>query len=81
MIPELKSFAIDTLSKIKTNNEVLNIKGDFSHERQKELSVIILKLIGFDFSYGRLDISEHPTTLANSLKIFVLLQLSIKMIF
>lgn len=68
MIPELKSFAIDTLSKIKTNNEVLNIKGDFSHERQKELSVIILKLIGFDFSYGRLDISEHPTTLANSPK-------------
>lgn len=69
LIPDLKDFAMETLKKIEAlpkEKPKEKKKKEFSFEKQKELSERILKMIGFDFKYGRVDISEHPTTLANS---------------
>lgn len=66
LIPDMKRFAIETLEKIKNSEEKEKIEAEFSLEKQKKLSENILKIIGFDFNYGRLDVSEHPTVLANS---------------
>ena len=66
LIPDLKKFAIETLEKIKNLDEKEKVEQEFSLEKQRKLSENILKIIGFDFNYGRLDVSEHPTVLANS---------------
>ena len=62
----MKKFAIETLEKIKNLDEKEKVEQEFSLEKQRKLSENILKIIGFDFNYGRLDVSEHPTVLANS---------------
>lgn len=66
LIPDLKKFAMETLKRIDLPKENKKQRKEFSFEKQKELSEKLLKIIGFDFQYGRVDISEHPTTLANS---------------
>ncbi|ERK28806.1 carboxypeptidase M32 [Clostridium intestinale] len=47
-------------SKITINSDLLN--SSYDKERQKELSLYALKLIGFDMEAGRLDESTHPFT-------------------
>lgn len=66
LIPDLKKFTMETLKRIDSPIKVKKPDREFPFEKQEELSREILKTIGFDFQYGRLDISEHPTTLANS---------------
>ncbi len=36
------------------------IEGKYPIERQQALGIEVMKLIGFDFNHGRLDISHHP---------------------
>jgi carboxypeptidase Taq len=38
----------------------LAINGNFPVDMQKELGLEIMKLLGFDFNHGRLDVSNHP---------------------
>jgi carboxypeptidase Taq len=38
------------------------LQGHFSEERQEELSLEALSVIGYDFTHGRLDVTEHPFT-------------------
>lgn len=69
MIAELRDFIIGLLSKIeKGENEIKEdyFYGEFSFDKQRDISEDILKIIGFDFKAGRLDVSTHPTTLASS---------------
>lgn len=69
MFAELKEFTIDMLNSIrKSENKVDNslFNGFFPKEKQREMSVDILKRTGFDFDAGRLDEGTHPTILVNS---------------
>lgn len=38
------------------------LRGHFPKDRQEELSLEALKAIGYDFTHGRLDVTEHPFT-------------------
>ena len=38
------------------------LRGHFPKGRQEELSLEALKAIGYDFTHGRLDVTEHPFT-------------------
>lgn len=38
----------------------LPLDGPFPVERQRELGVRLMQIIGFDFNRGRLDVSDHP---------------------
>jgi carboxypeptidase Taq len=40
----------------------INDKSSYPLEKQKELSLMIMKLMGYDFQAGRLDVSPHPFT-------------------
>lgn len=58
--------AIDkAISKQKTN-KVLEFDQEFSEEKQKELALMCMKQLGFDFARGRLDTSVHPFCGGNS---------------
>ena len=48
-------------SKVKINSEFF--KKNFSKKDQEEFSVYILKVMGYDFEAGRLDVSTHPFTI------------------
>jgi carboxypeptidase Taq len=41
-------------------NPALEAKGPFPVERQRALGLAVMKLLGFDFERGRLDVSTHP---------------------
>lgn len=41
-------------------NNIKNPKGPFPVEKQKGLGLVVMKALGFDFQYGRLDESHHP---------------------
>lgn len=71
LIEELKVSIIEILEQVKSKKlkiSKMKLDGEYSIEKQRYLSEELLKIIGFDFEYGRLDISEHPTTLASSPK-------------
>lgn len=55
-ITELIRQALDKQAK----EEVVRPKGPFSTEKQKALGLEVMKLVGFDFDAGRLDVSKHP---------------------
>jgi carboxypeptidase Taq len=40
----------------------INDKMSYPLEKQKELSLMVMKLMGYDFQAGRLDVSPHPFT-------------------
>lgn len=68
---ELKAFVIEILNRIKEKESYIEDKlfdVNIDKEQQKRLSEELLKVIGFDFSAGRLDEGMHPTTLASSPK-------------
>ncbi len=53
----LPVFMQEVMAKQKT---VLAITGVFSIEKQKQLALLLMRAIGFDFNHGRLDDSHHP---------------------
>lgn len=55
-LPELLQKIVDRQSK----ETVIVPDGPFPQEQQKELGLAIMKLLGFDFNSGRLDVSAHP---------------------
>ncbi|MBM7341252.1 carboxypeptidase M32 [Pantoea coffeiphila] len=55
-LPELLQKIVDQQAK----ETVIAPVGPFPQEQQKELGLAIMKLLGFDFNAGRLDVSAHP---------------------
>lgn len=65
MIDRLKEELSDMVEDIRKDGRELNtsvFEGDFSMEKQEELSRDVLGTMCFDFERGRLDVSEHPFT-------------------
>ncbi len=56
----LKGFLQQVLNRQAIEPEVLPLKGPFPIEKQRELAVGLMEMLGFDFHHGRLDISLHP---------------------
>lgn len=44
----------------QAKEEFTRPKGPFSTQKQKELGLEVMALVGFDFEGGRLDVSKHP---------------------
>lgn len=62
---DLRDALVELLNKIKNSKITINsdlLNSSYDKERQKELSLYALKLIGFDMEAGRLDESTHPFT-------------------
>jgi len=58
---DLKGFLLPLIDPIiEATPACLPIPGPFSTERQRNLCEATMKLLGFDFSRGRLDVSHHP---------------------
>ena len=60
---DLQPFLSKTINEIieKQKNETyLEINNTIPHNVQKEIANTLMKTVGFDFSRGRLDTSEHP---------------------
>lgn len=51
---------INRADEIQANKKVIVPSGPFALEQQKELGLEAMKLLGFDFNHGRLDVSAHP---------------------
>ena len=63
LFSELKSFLLDFIKKVVEKQKSEDFKpfqGLFSIESQRQLSLEVMKIIGFDFNRGRLDVSHHP---------------------
>lgn len=59
----LKEFLPDFIQKVIQKQEgqkIIDIKGEFPADKQKELAKKIMEVAGFDFNRGRLDESHHP---------------------
>ena len=66
---KLRDATVELLNKLDTSNSKPNkklLKGKYPVDKQSELNKILLKTIGFDFSYQRLDVSGHPFTISIS---------------
>ncbi len=62
---ELKPILINTLRSIEKSREsAVVVDWSMKKDLQWELGMDILKLMGFDFTSGRQDISEHPFTIS-----------------
>eukprot|EP01033_Poteriospumella_lacustris_P005257 gene5258-3757_t len=59
MRPSLTAMIKEAVDK-QAKETVLQPKGPFPIQKQKELGLEIMKLVGFDFDGGRLDVSMHP---------------------
>ncbi|HMQ10256.1 MAG TPA: carboxypeptidase M32 [Oligoflexia bacterium] len=60
---ELKNFLpnfIQTVMGKQKNESYIHPNGTFAINDQKELCLELMKVFGFDFEYGRLDVSHHP---------------------
>ncbi|MDP2367826.1 carboxypeptidase M32, partial [Rhodoferax sp.] len=60
---EVKSWLPALVRKVldkQANESVLQPVGPFSNESQRALGLAVMKLLGFDFEAGRLDLSTHP---------------------
>ncbi|WP_299727471.1 carboxypeptidase M32 [uncultured Endozoicomonas sp.] len=44
----------------QASRKTIQPTGTFSQENQKALGLDVMKLLGFDFDHGRLDVSTHP---------------------
>ena len=63
LFEDLKPFLIDSINKIiekQKKNSFLKINYSISPQTQNDIANSLMKIIGFDFSRGRLDKSEHP---------------------
>ncbi|HEX9329255.1 MAG TPA: carboxypeptidase M32 [Reyranella sp.] len=63
---ELRSFLPDLLGRVTEyqarGTKPLELDGPFPVEQQRKLGEEMCRLIGFDFTHGRLDVSAHPFT-------------------
>jgi len=61
---QLTSFLPSLLKEVldfqKKNKKIIHIKDKISKTFQEKLGRLLMKKIGFDFLYGRLDVSMHP---------------------
>ena len=66
LFAELTSFLPGLLGRViehqKRKPAPLVLDGPFPVEQQRKLGEELIRLIGFDFSHGRLDVSAHPFT-------------------
>ena len=60
LISFLPSFLREVLAFQKKNKKIITIKDKIPSNFQEKLGRTLMKKIGFDFLYGRLDISMHP---------------------
>jgi len=60
---EVKTWLPGMISKVRDKQDgetLLAAQGPFAIEKQRELGLELMALLGFDFSAGRLDLSTHP---------------------
>jgi carboxypeptidase Taq len=66
LFAELRGFLPDLLGRVMEHQgrapKPLVLDGPFPVAQQRKLGEELIRLIGFDFSHGRLDVSEHPFT-------------------
>jgi carboxypeptidase Taq len=61
----VREVSTDLLRRIEASGNTVDdscLKGEFSEERQVALSKVLLRGMGYDFSYGGIAISPHPFT-------------------
>lgn len=51
---------IQRVDELQAQKKIIVPAGPFAIEQQKELGLVAMKLLGFDFTHGRLDVSTHP---------------------
>ena len=51
---------IDQIIEKQKDESLISISNLMTSEKQKEIGLYLMKKIGFDFSRGRLDVSQHP---------------------
>lgn len=71
MFTEIRVFIVGFLKQIRNKELMIDqniFRGVYPKNKQADMTVEILKKIGFDFNAGRLDEGIHPTILANSNK-------------
>ncbi|OAN17894.1 peptidase M32 [Photobacterium jeanii] len=60
---DVKSWLPELIQKIQAKQQqehVITPQGPFAVDQQKALSIEMMKLLGFDFNHGRIDVSVHP---------------------
>ncbi len=58
---ELKSFLPDFVERVVERQRASSpLRGPFPVERQRALGEVMMRVFGFDFVHGRLDVSHHP---------------------
>lgn len=66
LFADLRAFLPDLLGRVvehqKSRGAALPLEGPFPVEAQRRLGEELIRLIGFDFHHGRLDVSAHPFT-------------------
>lgn len=66
LFADLRAFLPDLLGRVvehqKSRGAALPLEGPFPIEAQRRLGEELIRLIGFDFHHGRLDVSAHPFT-------------------
>ncbi len=61
----VREVSVSLLRRIEASGNTVNdscLEGEFSEERQVELSKVLLRGMGYDFSYGGIAVSPHPFT-------------------
>jgi len=58
----LPDFLDRVLARQAREPAIINPRGPFPVERQRELGLRVMQILGFDFDHGRLDVSLHPFT-------------------
>jgi len=56
----LPGFLDDVLARQAREPQVVEPRGPFPVERQRELGLRVMQILGFDFHHGRLDVTLHP---------------------
>ncbi|MCP6606327.1 carboxypeptidase M32, partial [Klebsiella pneumoniae] len=60
---DLKTWLPDLLQRVvakQANEPCLAPQGPFNVDTQRQLSLSVMKLLGFNFDNGRVDVSAHP---------------------
>ncbi len=56
---------IDQIIEKQEQNQAVPLQGPFSEEKQNQLGLKIMEILGFDFNHGRLDVSTHLSVAAS----------------
>lgn len=61
LFDDLKGFLPDFVARsLERQCEPLPLRGPFPRERQRNLGEEMMRVLGFNFEHGRLDVSHHP---------------------